>query len=119
MFSHGLFSHIIPFSFLFLAYTSQATVSWSFYSHNLLFYSYYIPIATPSLLFFQSSHVASPSPHYLSLLLREGEVLLGYHTTLEHLVPEAPSLPLRSSQAVQIEEGDPTAGNRVRESPPL
>ena len=67
------------------------------------------PANSPSLA------LANPSAHYPPLLLREGEVSLGYHPTLEHLVLAGlgMSSPPEAQPGSQVGEGDPLAGDRV------
>ena len=51
------------------------------------------------------------------LLLRVKEASLGYHPTLGHFIAVGlgTTLPVRPNQAVLVEEGDPMAGNLVRQ----
>ena len=87
--------------------------------HNLfLFYSYYIPIAPLSFLSSQSCPYKSLAP-LAHLLLREQEDPFGTTSPwdIQFLQDKAPPLSLRSNQAVPVEEGDPVAGGRVRDSP--
>lgn len=65
------------------------------------------------------SYLITPAPLPPSLLLKEGEAPIGYHTTLGHLVPAGLSISSPTeAQAGSPGERDPIVENRVREDPP-
>jgi hypothetical protein len=80
-----------------------------FFPNNFLKFTLHLP----SLLSSQSCPYKSLPPTPPSLLLREGEASLGYHSILGYLIPAglgSYSL-LRPNQAVQVGEGAPMEGS--------
>ena len=70
---------------------------------KIIFYSFYIPMAAPSLLFSQSHSYKSLPPLCSPLLLREMESSLGYHPIPEHIVPAG----LDTSSPTEAQPGSP------------